>query len=202
MKILLLGGYFGSGKTTILVRLAEAMLKQGKRICIIGSEGGVFAVDGLLQERGIVEISTIQGGCVCCQATGNLIETLRRIGKEIAPDWVLIELSGIAFQDSVRDAITTYVCRDIPVISVTVVDAVRWKKLLKAVEPVMTRQIQGVDIVIVNKTDQNPNFTAILPQIAVISGSSVLLPMQATVDTGETLLEILNRQIQKKEICC
>ena len=201
MKILLLGGYFGSGKTTILVRLAEALLKQGKRICIIGSEDGAFAVDGLLQKRGNVEISTVQGGCVCCQATGNLIEMLRRIGKEIAPEWVLIELTGIGFQDSVRDAIADYVHGDNPVVAATVVDALRWKKLLKAVEPVMTRQVQSADVVIVNKTDQNPDFSAIAPQLTAISDSSVLLPMQATADTGEMLLETLNRQIQKKEIC-
>lgn len=195
MKILLLGGYFGSGKTTILVSLAEAMLKQEKRVCIIGSEGGAYVVDALLRNRGNVEISTIQGGCVCCQATGSLIEELRRIEKEIAPDWVLVELTGIAFQDSVQDAITAYVYGDHPVIAVTVVDAARWKKLWKAVEPVMRRQVQSADVVIVNKIDQNLDYSAILPQIAAINDSSILLHMQATAATGETLLEILGQQI-------
>jgi G3E family GTPase len=200
MRILLLGGYFRSGKTTILVRLAEAMLKQEKRVCIIGNEGGTPAADDLLRKRGNVEISTIQGGCVCCQATGSLIEALNRIAKEIAPDWVLIELTGIAFQDSVRYAIADYVHGDHSVIAATVVDAFRWKKLLKAVEPVVTRQIQGADIVVVNKIDQNPDFSAIVQQIAAISDSSILLPMQATEATGETLLEVLDQQRQKKEI--
>lgn len=195
MRILLLGGYFRSGKTTILVRLAEAMLKQKKRVCIIGNEGGIPAADDLLRKWGNVESSTIQGGCVCCQATGSLIEALNRIAKEIAPDWVLIELTGIAFQDSVRYAIADYVHGDHSVIAATVVDAFRWKKLLKAVEPVVTRQIQGADIVVVNKTDQNPDFSAILPQVAAISDSAILLSMQATAATGETLLEILCQQI-------
>ena len=195
MKILLLGGYFRSGKTTILVRLAEAMLKREMRVCIIGNEGRTPAADDLLRKWGAIESSTIQGGCVCCQATGSLIEALNRITKEIAPDWVLIELTGIGFQDSVRDAIADYVHGDNSVIAVTVADAFRWKKLLKAVEPVMTRQVQNADIVIVNKIDQNPDLSAILPQVAAISDSAILLSMQATAATGETLLEILCQQI-------
>ena len=174
------------------------MLKREMRVCIIGNEGRTPAADDLLRKWVAIESSTIQGGCVCCQATGSLIEALRRIEKEIAPDWVLIELTGIGFQDSVRDAIADYVHGDNSVIAVTVADAFRWKKLLKAVEPVVTRQIQGADIVVVNKIDQNPDFSAIVQQIAAINRSAVLLPMQANGEAGDALLEILNQQIAER----
>lgn len=188
MKILLMGGYFASGKTTILTELAQALLKQGKRICLIGNKEETYGIDGGM------EFSTLQGGCICCQATGSLIEALKRIEQEIMPDWVLIELAGIGFQDSVREAITTYASSAIPVFSLTVVDAVRWNKLLKAVQPVMARQVQSADLVIVNKAEQIPGICAILEQISAISESAVLLTMQGTKRTAETLLDFLDQK--------
>ena len=167
MKVLLMGGYFASGKTTILTALANAMLKQGKRICLIGNKEETYGIDGGM------EYSPLQGSCVCCQAIGSLIEALKQIEQKQAPDWVLIELSGIRFQDSVRDAITDYVSSTIPVFSLTVVDAVRWKKLMKAAEPVMTRQVLGADIVIINKTGPDSDTSGIKKQIASIQESTV-----------------------------
>lgn len=188
MNVLLMGGYFASGKTTILTELAAAMLKQGKRICLIGNKEETYGIDGGM------EFSTLRGGCICCQATGSLIEALKRIEQEITPDWVLIELAGIGFQDSVRDAITDYVSSTIPIFSVTVVDAVRWKKLLKAAEPVMIRQVRGADLIIVNKTDLNPDISIIMKQITSIHEAAALLPRQRSADTVETLLTILDQQ--------
>lgn len=194
MKILLLGGFFGSGKTTILSRLTETFLEAGNKLCIIENEIGVNSIDDLLLKKGGIEISTIIGGCVCCQVTGSLIEALNRIEKEINPDWVLVELTGIALLDTLRDTIEAYSPSDDPIITVSVIDAARWSKLLRAAEPIVTAQVAGGDIIVINKIDQNSDLETITADVNRISRSSMILPMQATLDSGKSLAELLEKE--------
>lgn len=194
MKILLLGGFFGSGKTTILSRLTETWLEAGNRLCIIENEIGENSIDDLLLKKGGIEISTIMGGCVCCQVTGSLIEALNRIEKEINPDWVLVELTGIALLDTLRDTIEAYSSSDNPIITVSVIDAVRWSKLLRAAEPIVTAQVAGGDIIVVNKVDQNPDLESISADVDRIIPSPIILPMQATADSGKALVALLEKE--------
>lgn len=194
MKILLLGGFFGSGKTTVMSRLTEAMLEKGEKLCIVENEIGENSIDDLLLRTGGIEISTILGGCVCCQVTGSLIEALRRIKAEIDPDWVLVELTGIALLNSLRDTIQAYSDGDDPIVTVSVIDAARWHKLLKAAAPIMTQQVEGGDIIVVNKIDLNPQVEPIAADVKAIAGDRTILPMEATRDSGHILWELLEQE--------
>ena len=92
MNILLTGGFFGSGKTTVLSKITALLLSRGLRICIIENEIGQNSIDDLLLKTGSVEISTITGGCICCQISGSLIEALRKMEAESAA--VMSKLAG------------------------------------------------------------------------------------------------------------
>ncbi len=193
MKILLLGGFFGSGKTTLLSQLIPAMLARGQRICIIENEVGEYAIDNLLLQRGGIEVTTIRGGCVCCQVTGSLLEALQRIDREINPEWVLVELTGIAFLDPLRDTIQTYWPEHGPIVTVSVVDAARWSKLRRAAAPIVTRQVQGGDLIVINKIDLNPDTDAIQADVRELVSDPHFLLTQATQDSGEALAKRLEQ---------
>mgnify|MGYP005759181057 CR=1 FL=1 len=97
MNILLVGGFFGSGKTTVISRLAEQIISAGQTLCIVENEIGENSIDTLLLQQSSVKITTIAGGCVCCQATGSLIQALRDLKQRFFPDWIIVELTGIAY---------------------------------------------------------------------------------------------------------
>lgn len=170
------------------------MLRSGKKLCIIENEVGENAIDDLLLKKGGIEISTIMGGCVCCQVTGSLIEALLRIENEIAPDWVLVELTGIAFLDTLRNTIEAYLPGHNPVITVSVMDAARWNKLLKAAPLIITRQVEGGDIIVVNKIDQNPDLESVTEGVNRIATGRTIHPMQATIDSGDVLAALIDRE--------
>lgn len=85
MNILLVGGFFGSGKTTVISRLMDQILAEGQSLCIIENEIGKNSIDDLLLQHGSVEITAIAGGCVCCQVTGSLIEAVRDLNRQFSP---------------------------------------------------------------------------------------------------------------------
>lgn len=192
-----MGGFFGSGKTTVMSRLTEAMLEKGEKICIVENEVGENAVDDLLIRKGGIEISTILGGCVCCQITGSLIEALHRIKAEIDPDWVLVELTGIALLTPLRDTIQAYSDGEDPIVTASVIDAARWHKLLKAAAPIMTQQVEGGDIIVINKIDLNPQLEPIAADVKVIAGDRRILPMEATRNSGHKLQELLEQEVAR-----
>ena len=46
MHIYVLGGFLGSGKTTILMKIVNGFLEKGKKVAVIVNEIGDIGVDG------------------------------------------------------------------------------------------------------------------------------------------------------------
>ena len=199
MNILLVGGFFGSGKTTVISRLAEQIISAGQTLCIVENEIGENSIDTLLLQQSSVKITTIAGGCVCCQATGSLIQALRDLKQRFFPDWIIVELTGIAYLKDLRDKILKYQEQKCPVICDTITDAARWKKLLQAAQIIMENQVGAGDIVVINKTDLNPETDEIARDIRQIKNSCRILPLSAASDSCRMLLEAIEQEAEAYE---
>ncbi len=93
------------------------------------------------------------GGCVCCQISGNLLNAVLQIKREVAPDWLVIEATGLAFLTGIRSLFERYGDPELVTYGVCVIDISRWARLLRASPALMESQIEGSDIVVVNKVD-------------------------------------------------
>ena len=156
MRLLILGGFLGSGKTSVLLKLAKAITEKDKssnpsKLVIIENEIGEIGVDNQLLRSGRYEVSELFSGCACCSMAGEVISNIRTVMKDFDPNWIVIESSGVGYPAAIRDniekklGIRGTVC--------TVVDAKRWLVILKPMEMILTDQIEGTDMVFVNKTD-------------------------------------------------
>ena len=154
MKLLLLSGFLGTGKTTLLLEIAGKLTVDFKKIAIIENEMGEIGIDNkYLQLKGL-EVQELFGGCVCCVLSVNLVSTLKRLDETLQPEVVIIEPSGVARPGDIIDTINRYMPA-IKIISVaTLVDAVRYRMLFEMMRPLVTAQIQAADIVVINKIDQ------------------------------------------------
>lgn len=188
MNILLLGGFLGSGKTTILSRLMHQMLDQGLRLCVIENEIGQVSIDDLYMKQSGIEITTIMGGCVCCQVSGSLLESLLQIEDKINPDWVLVELTGLAKLDELKNTIIQYWSGAGKIVSVCVVDGSRWSKLKKAVFPLISKQLSGGDVIVLNKTDICSNVELVLEELQQIVPGRRCICLQGNADAVVPLL--------------
>ena len=92
MKIHIVAGFLGSGKTTYINRCLPFL--EGK-ICIIENEFGDVSIDGNLFPKSL-KVEELYAGCICCSLIGELKKGVVKISQDYKPDHLIIEPSGVA----------------------------------------------------------------------------------------------------------
>ncbi|MBO6010916.1 MAG: hypothetical protein J6P71_03850 [Oscillospiraceae bacterium] len=88
MKVLLLGGFLGSGKTSVLLRLAQYLVSRGEggsKVMIIENEIGEVGVDDKLLKSQGLQVRELFAGCACCSGGADLINDIAYIGTTSPP---------------------------------------------------------------------------------------------------------------------
>lgn len=156
MKVLILGGFLGSGKTTILLQLAKYIIgdnaDDSAKVVIIENEIGEVGVDNVLLESGGLQVQNMFAGCVCCTLAGELVPTIRQIKDEYNPELVILEATGVACPASIAEMINSGTT-DVPVRICTIVDAKRWPRIRPAIGNLIEDQLLDASTVLVNKID-------------------------------------------------
>ena len=152
MKIHIIGGFLGSGKTTLIMAMAERYIEKGLKVTILENEAGEIGVDGaVLRNKGLDAVE-LTNGCICCTLTGTLQSTMRSIERDIDPDILIIEPTGLALPHKVTEMIRGTV-DDEEVSIIGVCDAVRFPLLVEKKEEFIRMQLSKSDILWINKID-------------------------------------------------
>ena len=154
MKLLCISGFLGSGKTTVLLQVAAALARADQAVAIVENEIGDIGVDGNAVSELGMPVRELLGGCVCCTLQAGLVETLHSIASEIAPDWVVMEPTGLASPRDLVKAVRSWVPEVDDVLVLTVVDAARFGVLLEVAAPLIEAQIEAASVVALNKVDE------------------------------------------------
>ena len=99
LPVLLLTGYLGSGKTTLVNRILSN--KKGIKFAVIVNDLGEVNIDASLIEKGGVvgkkddSLVALQNGCICCTLKMDLVEQIEEISSSGRFDYIVIEASGI-----------------------------------------------------------------------------------------------------------
>ncbi len=161
MRLTVLGGYLGSGKTTWLRHQLHA--GQFGDAHIVVNEAAETPIDDALLSQA-KQLSVLAGGCACCDAKSQLITLLREIcdersniesgGKRL--NQIVLETSGLADPGAIVDAVCTdaVLVHHILVIEIVVaVDSLHALDQLRT-EPLGRRQIETADRLILTKVDE------------------------------------------------
>ena len=178
--VLLLTGYLGSGKTTLVNHILSN--KKGIKFAVIVNDIGEVNIDAdLIQKGGVVgkkdeSLVALQNGCICCTLKMDLIEQLNDIMKMARFDYIVIEASGICEPEPIARTIAgipqmsrEYTQFGTPRLDciVTVVDALRMKDEFGCgdslknenideddIENLVIEQIEFCNIVLLNKASE------------------------------------------------
>ena len=152
VKIDIISGFLGAGKTTFIKRLLDSKLKNEK-VVLIENEYGEISVDSDLLSDSKIEIKELSQGCICCSLAGDFSKSLNEVINKYNPDRILIEPSGvgkltdviIAVKDAgLGDSINSLVC---------MVDAKKAKMYDKNFGEFFVDQIKNAYTVILSRTD-------------------------------------------------
>ncbi len=188
MKILLVSGFLGSGKTSFILKLAHYMSEEMSipNIVIIENEIGELSIDDKVLRGYGYEVRGLFSGCVCCTLAGELPVAINKIESELNPDWVIMEATGLAFPGSIRATLENQL--DMHCKICTLADAKRWKRINTAMPQLVEGQIESADVVLVNKVDlvDEETVNAVIDDVRKINSSAAVSAMNASgeIPTG------------------
>jgi len=191
MRILLFGGFLGSGKTSIILQLAGQITATSKdTVAIIENEIGEEGIDDKLLSASGFTVKSLFGGCVCCQISGDLIIAVEEIAKVINPDWLIIEMTGLAVPGNVAKLIRQYGASGVKCKIITIVDASRWAELKEVLAPLVDSQVKDSNLIIVNKADlAGSDINRTVEDVRAIAGQATILSGCAADQLPRALLE-------------
>jgi len=160
MRLTVLGGFLGSGKSTWLRHQLYDGLFKGAFV-VVNEAAGTPVDDALLGRSS--RLAVLAGGCACCEARGDLIALLRRIcdersGTDSRGDRlqrIVLETSGLADPEPIVEAIRAdaVLVHHIVVSEIVVtVDALHALAQLRG-EPQGRSQVEVADRLVVTKLD-------------------------------------------------
>jgi G3E family GTPase len=194
MKIVLIAGYLGSGKTTLIIALSKQLAGKGTKIAILVNDVGAVPVDGaVMQEYGLT-VKDIGGGCICCQVAGNLMKTLETLAASIRPDLVIIEPTGIAVPDAIRQTVLLSARKNPVEMGHTIVlfDTSRAAKLLTydTLKRLVSLQIRDATIIGLSKSDlvTTEELEAATRAVREINGAAEIVRLSTVSEEGLSLL--------------
>src|SRR5574344_943288 len=112
IPVLLLTGYLGSGKTTLVNRILKN--ERGIKFAVIVNDIGEVNIDASLIESGggvgkkDDSLMALQNGCICCTLKMDLVQQLSDIVAMKRFDYIVIEASGICEPAPIAQTICAY----------------------------------------------------------------------------------------------
>lgn len=210
VKVDVISGFLGAGKTTLIKSLFKSRLKNEKTV-LIENEFGEIGVDGAFLKDSGVEIKEINSGCICCSLVGDFSKSMCEIVDKFNPDRIIIEPSGVGKLSDIIKAVEK-VEEDLKInIVATVVDGGKCKMYHKNFGEFFNDQISQAKVVIVSKTENldenkiegateiirelNPDATIITTPVSLLDPNKVLDTLEAEKSGyDEFLASLLNEE--------
>ncbi len=209
IKIDVISGFLGAGKTTLIKKLFASDLKNEK-VVLIENEFGEIGVDGAFLKDSGVQIKEINSGCICCSLVGDFSKSMKEIVEKFSPDRIIIEPSGVGKLSDIIKAIEK-VEEPLKInIVATVVDGGKCKMYFKNFGEFYDDQIKQANTVIVSKTDKlgeekilaavelikslNPHATIVTTPVTELEPNKLLSVLEGDVNNVDSLLESLKAE--------
>lgn len=184
MKILIISGFLGSGKTSLIKAMAKA---TGREFVIVENEFGELGVEGeILKQDGAVsetdaqmKIWELSEGCICCSLNLDFSMSVVTIYNALSPDYLIVEPSGVAMLSNILSQIEKVRYGEIDLLApVTMVDYENYKLSRKDFSQYFEDQVASAGVLILSKSEgvSTEEFKAIKEELKV--GDDVLFPLE------------------------
>ena len=196
-KIDIISGFLGAGKTTFIKKMLDEVYTEEK-IVLIENEFGEVGIDGgFLKDAGI-EITEMNSGCICCSLVGDFGKNLHEVIGKFHPDRILIEPSGVGkLSDVMKSVIDVEKEEDVKLNGlVTVVNALKASKQMKAFGEFFNNQIAYATTVVLSRTQKATpeQLELCVKQIQTLNPKTAVITTPWDSIKGEQILNVMEGQ--------
>jgi G3E family GTPase len=153
MKIIVIAGFLGSGKTSTLRNLITPLGGNNQtKLAVIINDFGEIGIDTSVVGTSGIDPVELVSGCVCCQLGVDLLKTIEEVYVSYQPTTIILEPSGVANPISIKSVLTKL--KDIPVeriLNLVLIDPTRFDLVVDI--PVIQSGIIAADLLVITKTD-------------------------------------------------
>jgi len=161
MKLCLVSGFLGSGKTTAITTASKMLLRDKLRVAIITNDQGSQLVDTALTTNLKIPTGEIKNGCLCCNYD-QFHSEIRRLNQSTSPDIIFAEAVGscadlvatvinptLRFDPSATTTLSVFA--DGPVL-LSMLEG-RSSFISEDIQYIYKKQLEEASILVVNKSD-------------------------------------------------
>ena len=202
VKIDIISGFLGAGKTTLIKKLLKEGF-QNDQVVLIENEFGEIGIDGgFLKEAGI-EIREMNSGCICCSLVGDFGASLKEVVEKYNPDRIVIEPSGVGklsdvikavqgVQEEVDIALNSYT---------TVVDAKKCRMYMRNFGEFFNNQVEYAGAIIMSRTDivDEKKAQEAMELLRSINKKAAIITTPIEKLSGEKLVEVMEHPVSLEE---
>ena len=200
MKILLVSGFLGAGKTTFIKELAKNINLE---FVVLENEYADIGVDKDFLDEKNLNVWEMSEGCICCYMKGDFKSSIKRIYSEINPEYLVVEPTGVGMLSSIIENIREINNNDIEILSpITLIDITSFSEYLETFNNFFTDNLKNTGKVILTKLENSNHFEIenIKNEILKINNNLEIITDDYRNFHKEWFADLLNKSIDNKII--
>lgn len=200
MKILLVSGFLGAGKTTFIKELAKNINLE---FVVLENEYADIGVDKDFLDEKNLNVWEMSEGCICCSMKGDFKSSIKRIYSEINPEYLVVEPTGVGMLSSIIENIRDINNNDIEILSpITLIDITSFSEYLETFNNFFTDNLKNTGKVILTKLENSNHFEIenIKNEILKINNNLEIITDDYRNFQKEWFADLLNKSIDNKII--
>ncbi|WP_338954739.1 GTP-binding protein [Fusobacterium nucleatum] len=200
MKILLVSGFLGAGKTTFIKEMAKNINLE---FVVLENEYADIGVDGDFLDEKNLNVWEMSEGCICCSMKGDFKSSIKRIYSEINPEYLIIEPTGVGMLSSIIENIREINNNDIEILSpLTLIDITSFNEYLETFNNFFIDNLKNTGKVLLTKLENFNHFEIenIKNKILEINNNLEIIITDYRNFPKEWFADLLNKSIDNKII--
>ena len=154
VKVNIISGFLGAGKTTLIKKLLGGSIAKEK-VILLENEYGEIGIDGGFMKDSGITVTELNSGCICCTLAGDFQKSIDELIDTYHPDRILVEPTGVGKLSEIIAAVEKAKTRhaDLNIAGcATVVDAGKCRMYLKNFGEFFIDQVKSAATIIFSRT--------------------------------------------------
>lgn len=149
MKILIISGFLGAGKTTFIKELVK---QTKKKFVILENEMAELSLDSDILKEDDLDIYEVIEGCVCCSTKADFKTSILTIANTLDPEYLIIEPTGVGLLSNIIENIKMIEYERIQILApITIID---YNDIENIKNDIYKDQLINASKIIVSKSEQ------------------------------------------------